>query len=639
LTPVASEPDLFDVRRAQNAHGLLLEFNLAGVLTSSDVQVARRLSALAEEEEGPTTLAAALAVRAPRIGHVFVDLETIRLTATVEADEPVDLSALPWPEPSTWVEQVAVSRLAVVGEDETAARPLRLIGNRLYLDRYWREERGLATDLLALGARAVLDGQPSELAERIARLFPDETDGRQALAAAAALIRSLVVIAGGPGTGKTTTVARIAALLVEQGAATGSPPPLIALAAPTGKAAARLEEAVHEEAARLPVDEATRAYLLALRASTLHRLLGWRPGSSRFRHNRDQRLPHDAVIVDETSMVSLSLMARLVQAVRADARLILLGDPAQLASIEAGAVLGDIVGPAADELLISPPTRERLGLLTGHPPSAADPPAGHTIGDGIVVLDRGYRFGGGIARLAAAIRRGDTDATLHVLSEAPPDVTWISVDPGDLAAPEALAPVRDAAVSAARAIVEAARAGDAHVAIEALGSFRVLCGHRRGPHGVSAWTAQIESWLERELESFTPADRWYVGRPLIVNHNDYELQLYNGDTGVIVATAEGGLRAAFARQEGVLEFTPTRLSAIDTVYAMTIHKGQGSQFDTAAVLLPPPDSRILTRELLYTATTRAREQLLLAGTEDSIRAAIARPVARASGLRDRLWGI
>jgi exodeoxyribonuclease V alpha subunit len=318
--------------------------------------------------------------------------------------------------------------------------------------------------------------------------------------------------------------------------------------------------------------------------------------------------------------------------------LILLGDPAQLASIEAGAVLGDIVGPAADELLISPPIRERLGLLTGHPPPAADPPAGRTIGDGIVVLDRGYRFGGGIARLADAIRQGDADATLHVLTEASPDITWISVDSGDPAASDALVPVRDAAVGAARAIVEAARAGDAYGAIEALGSFRVLCGHRRGPHGVSRWTAQIESWLERELESFAPADRWYVGRPLIVNHNDYELQLYNGDTGVIVATADRHLRAAFARPAGILEFTPTRLSAIDTVYAMTIHKGQGSQFDMAAVLLPPPDSRILTRELLYTAATRAREHLILAGTEETICAAVGRPVARASGLRQRLWG-
>jgi exodeoxyribonuclease V alpha subunit len=254
------------------------------------------------------------------------------------------------------------------------------------------------------------------------------------------------------------------------------------------------------------------------------------------------------------------------------------------------------------------------------------------------VLDRGYRFSGSIARLAEAIRQGEADTALEVLSEASPEVTWIATDPDDSAASVALTPVRDAAVEAARAIVEAARVGDARAAIEALGGFRVLCGHRRGPHGVAAWTAQVESWLERELDSFTPADRWYVGRPLIVNRNDYELQLYNGDTGVIVATGDGALRAAFARPAGVLEFTPTRLSAIDTVYAMTIHKGQGSQFDTAAVLLPPPDSRILTRELLYTAATRAREQLILAATEESIRAAIARPVARASGLRLRLWG-
>ena len=199
----------------------------------------------------------------------------------------------------------------------------------------------------------------------------------------------MTVVAGGPGTGKTTTVARIVALLLEQAAAAGAPEPLVALAAPTGKAAARLDEAVHDEAAALDVSDDVRTRLAALDASTLHRLLGWRPGShSRFRHDRGNRLPHDVVIVDETSMVSLSLMARLVEAVRPEARLILVGDPGQLTSIEAGAVLGDIVGPGA----------------------SAD--------DGIVVLDRVHRFGGGIARVAEAIRRGDADAVIAALGRA-----------------------------------------------------------------------------------------------------------------------------------------------------------------------------------------------------------------------------
>ncbi len=296
------------------------------------------------------------------------------------------------------------------------------------------------------------------LAEGLARLFAGETDSRQCLAAASAVLRRLAVVAGGPGTGKTTTVARIVALLCEQ--AGGSAPPLVALAAPTGKAAARLEEAVHAEAAALPVDDAVRSALLGLRASTLHRLLGWRPGSySRFRHDRTNRLPHDVVIVDETSMVSLSLMARLIEAIRPQARLVLVGDPGQLASIEAGAVLGDIVGPAGGRLIMNASARDRLAQATGTALTAEDPPPGVTVGDGIVVLDRVHRFGGGIARLAAAIRRGDADAVLEVLGEGHDDVTWIPVDVADPAGAQMLEPVRARAVQAGSAVISAARRG------------------------------------------------------------------------------------------------------------------------------------------------------------------------------------
>ena len=277
------------------------------------------------------------------------------------------------------------------------ARPLRLVGTTLYLDRYWREERQVAADLRTFSDAAPATADLDVLDQGLARLFPGESDAGQRLAAATAVKRRFVVVAGGPGTGKTTTVARIVALLAEQAAAAGESPPLVALAAPTGKAAARLEEAVRDEAAGLDVADEIRAQLTGLHASTMHRLLGWRPGShSRFRHHRANRLPHDVVIVDETSMVSLTLMARLAEAVRPDARLILVGDPGQLTSIEAGAVLGDIVGPAT--------------------------------GEGIVVLDRVHRFGGGIARLADAIRAGDADEVIAILEAQPDDVTWIPID-------------------------------------------------------------------------------------------------------------------------------------------------------------------------------------------------------------------
>ena len=551
--------DPFEARRAVGAAGLLREFNDIGVLAAADVHVATRLVGLVSEQSEAVALAVALAVRGPRLGHVFVDLATVRDTASVESDEPVDLSALPWPAVEEWLAALAGSELVAVGEEDAGSRPLRLLGTRLYLDRYWREERAVAADLNEMRA-----------------------GGR------------LQVIAGGPGTGKTTRVARIVAELVEQAV---DRPPLIALAAPTGKAAARLQEAVYEEVGAGA----------GLQASTLHRLLGWRPGShSRFAHDRANRLPHDVVIVDETSMVSLSLMARLVDAVRPEARLILVGDPGQLTSIEAGVVLGDIVGPG--------------------------------VGEGIVVLDRVHRYGGGIASLADAIRAGDSDRAVLALREAPGEVTWFPVDAHDSEADLAL--VRERAVAAGSAVFAAARAGAGEDALAALGRFRLLCAHRRGPYGVSDWASRMVAWLAAELPDLDADQRDYVGRPLLVTENDYELGLYNGDTGVIVAGADGGSRpsAAFERGGELLRFSPLRLGAVETVYAMTIHKSQGSQFDTAAVLLPDPSSRILTRELLYTAVTRARRDLILVGTEEAVRAAVERPVARASGLRERLWG-
>jgi exodeoxyribonuclease V alpha subunit len=633
VSAIAPVPDAFDIRRVPRATGLLREFNDAGVLVAADIHVALRLADLADEGDESVLLATALAVRAPRIGHVHVDLSRIRETAAVDAEEPVDLSTLAWPAPDYWVERVCASPLVGVGDEPTTPeRPLRLVGSWLYLDRYWREERQVAADLIALSEGEPAGVQPDVLADGLARLFEGETDGRQCLAAAAAVLRRLAVVAGGPGTGKTTTVARIVALLVEQAEAAGYSQPLVALAAPTGKAAARLEESVHEEAAKLPVDVVVRDHLLALQASTLHRLLGWRPDShSRFRHNRSQRLPYDVVIVDETSMVSLSLMARLVEAIRPNARLILVGDPGQLASIEAGAVLGDIVGPAAESLQIDKP-RTQLANATGHPIAAEDAPPGTTIGNGIVVLDRIHRFGSGIADLAEAIRRGDADMVMQLLEDEPEGVAWIPVDVGDAAAAPALAPVRDLAIAAGGDVIHAARVGAAADALQALSAFRVLCAHRRGPYGVATWTARIEGWLTSTVDAFTTDDPWYAGRPLLVTENDYELRLYNGDTGVVIQSAPDRTTAAFERRGEILEFSPTRLGGVDTVYAMTIHKSQGSQFHTAAVLLPDPTSRILTRELLYTAVTRARTHLILAGTAETIHAAVSRRVARASGL-------
>ena len=637
--------DRFAATRALDAPEPLRSFNDLGVLSAADVHVARTLAGLAGGTDVVVQLAIALAVRAPRLGHVFVDLATVRDTAAVESEEVVNLSALPWPAPAAWADAVGKTpRLVALGEDEYQdPLPLRLVGTKLYLDRYWREERQVAADLLAGSAAFAAGVDVSLLASGTDRLFGERDDHLQRCAAACAVLRRLSVIAGGPGTGKTTTVARVAALIYEQSAAAGRPVPLIALTAFTGKASARLQELVHIEAAQLEVDDALRAWLLELSASTIHRLLGRKPGSyAKFRHSRSNCLPHDVVIVDETSMVSLSLMARLLEAVRPDARVVLVGDPGQLTAIEAGAVLRDIVGPSAEGLRMTSSMQGLLSAAIGSDVAAATPPAGVTIGDGIVVLERVHRYGEGIARVAEAIRRGDGEGTVAALRSAPAsEVSWVPVDvSGDegVDVEGALVGMRAVAVAAGGAILDAARGGDAAGALGALGAFRLLCAHRRGPYGVATWTAQLERWLAEEIEGFNAGERDYPGRPLLVTRNDYELGLYNGDIGVVIAAGEERLTATFERRGELVSITPSRLDAVETVYAMTIHKSQGSQFETAAVLLPDPGSRILTRELLYTAVTRARERLILVGTEEMVRAAVARPVARASGLRERLWG-
>ncbi len=597
MSPV-SEP-----RLAGDVTGLVGALNAAGVLDAADVHVATRLCALLDEIDQSVCLAAALAVRAPRLAHVCIDLATVPGSLTSELEESVDLAAFGWPPLATWLDSVAASPL--VG-DGVGPHPLRLEGTRLYLDRYWRQERRIADGLLELAADAPTVDEAA-LAAGLDELYGPDPADRQRRAAEAAVRRRFAVVAGGPGTGKTTTVARIIVLLDAQAAATGRPRPRLALAAPTGKAAARLEESVHAEARRLSSESIDR--LLGLRASTLHRLLGWRPDThSRFRHDRTNRLPYDAIVVDETSMVSTSMMASLVEAVGDEARLILVGDPDQLASVEAGAVLGDIVGPAES--------------------SQTSP-----IAAGIVVLDRVHRFGGAIAELAAAIRHGDADAAIAVLRGGAADVEWLEADG---AARRDLPPIRDRVVAAAVECTEAARSGRPTAALDALGAMRVLCAHRRGPTGVTGWNAQIERWIAEAIPGYGADGQWYVGRPLLVTANDDALRLYNGDTGVIVRHG-AGVTVAFERAGAVVEVSPRRIAAVETLHAMTIHKSQGSQFGAVAVVLPEPTSAILTRQLLYTAVTRAQRHLVVLGSEASVRAAVERPIARATGLEERLW--
>ena len=547
---------------------LLARFSEAEVLAEADVHVAQRITMLAGEADASVGLAIALAVRALRGGSVCVDLPTV-------ADE-VDAPDLPWPSPDDWLAAVQASPLQ--------GTVLHLYDDRLvYLDRYWREEELVAQDLLLLAASPA-----SAIAEAaLDRLFPSDY-AEQREAAETALAQSVTVLTGGPGTGKTTTVARLLALIAE-----AEDRPRIALSAPTGKAAARLQEAVAAEVARL--DEVDRTRLGELRAVTLHRLLGSRPDSSgRFRHNRGNRLPHDVIVVDETSMVSLTMMARLLEAVRPEARLILVGDPDQLASVQAGAVLADLIEGMSgrDDMRVA-------ALTTPH------------------------RFGKSIGRLAGAIRAGDASRALELLRAGDEHIEFVESD-------DVAGRLREVLLPHALRVREAAVAGAGEIALTTLGEHRLLCAHRDGPFGVSHWNAQVQRWLTEETGQamWSP---WYVGRPLLVTANDYGLGVYNGDTGVVVASPDG-LRARI----GSSDFATGRLGDVETMYAMTIHKSQGSQADEVTVLMPREESRLLTRELFYTAVTRAKERVRVVGTESAVRAAVERRAVRASGLGRRL---
>ncbi len=566
-------------RMAVNATGLLQAFNLGGVLEPSDVLVAQRLTALARETDETVALAVGLVVRALRAGSVCVDLRSV--------ESQIDVPDLPWPDVDEWF--VAVEASPLLGSPPV----LRLDDDLLYLDRYWREEQQVAEDLLSL-----LRSRQAEVVPDINRLFPPGYEEHRE-AAEIALSQGLTVLTGGPGTGKTTTVARLLALFAEQVKLCGRPSPRIALAAPTGKAAARLQEAVQLEVDRL--ESVDRQRLAGLRATTLHRLLGRRPdNSSRFRHNRGNRLPHDVIVVDETSMVSLTMMARLLEAVRPQTRLILVGDPDQLASVEAGAVLADLV--------------DGLGAR----------------GDArIAALKTSHRFGESIGELASAIHTGDAERVIEVLHAGGDHIEWIDTEnPAEH--------LRKVVVPHALGMREAAVLGDAGAALAALDEHRLLCAHRRGRHGVQHWNRQVERWLT-EATGEPIWSSWYSGRPVLVTANDYGLGLYNGDAGVTVLR-DGGLRAVIASAEAPLEFATSRLSDVETMHAMTIHKSQGSQADEVTVLMPPEDSRLLTRELFYTAVTRAKRKVRVVGAETSLRAAIERRAVRASGLGHRLRG-
>jgi exodeoxyribonuclease V alpha subunit len=609
---------------------LLATLAASGNFSPLNLQAARFLAELDGAAPLELVLAAALVSRQVEEGHVCLDLAEIAARPLPGLAGP----ALVSPELGAWVRALRAS--PVVGAPGEF-KPLVLDGSgRLYLYRYWAYEQALSSYLLERAREPLAPLEGERLREGLASLFPAPPTDWQRVAALLALLRPLTVISGGPGTGKTSTVVKILALLSEQ---SRGGKPRIALGAPTGKAAARLKDSVRTAKSAL-ASSPERLEAIPEDVSTLHRLLGARPGSSRFRHDAGNPLPLDVLVVDEASMVDLPLMAKLVTALPRRARLILLGDRDQLASVEAGAVLGDLCGSSRAEPF-SPSLAAAVGSLAGDR-LPVDPEAQPgSLSDSVVLLQRNYRFGeqSPIGKLSRAIYRGESDAALDGLRSGEGGLAWVPLG-------ERGGTLRELAKRVVRGCELLVRAERPDQALEALGRFQVLCALRRGKWGAE----EVNAFAERELASAgllravprrAGEERWYPGRPVMVTANDYVLRLFNGDVGVALPDpgAGGDLRVFFPAPEGGLRsLPPARLPAHETAYALTVHKSQGSEFDEVLLLLGDRPAPVLTRELLYTGVTRARRRVEVWGTDGVFREAVARRVKRSSGLRDALWG-
>lgn len=628
------QPDLFAEPHWRDAAEALRE---EGLLRDLDVAAAAFLAEREPAAEPPVLLLAALTSARLAAGHLCLDLAEPDLGERLwPGGIPASVSAILPADPRRW--RALLESSPLVG-DGAGDHPLVLEGERLYLRRHWAQESAVAEGIHQ--RLAVRHAAPADLPERLAALFPDATDGEpdwQRVACALAARAGLTLITGGPGTGKTTTVVKLLGLLqslaFEEGGRLR-----IRLAAPTGKAAARLTESIGDQVARLNVDEAVRE-AIPTEVATLHRLLGTRPDSRHFRHHRHNPLHADLVVVDEASMIDMDMMASLLDALGPHTRLILLGDKDQLASVEAGAVMGDLCRDA------------HRGLYTDATLAFVRDNAGDDLsafaGDGgalaqqTAMLRKNWRFRDtpGIGELATAINAGDGPAVAAILTaghdglhritpRSRQHLTDLMLDGedglralfGDLGA----APDDPAALDVW-----------ARERLRRLGRRQLLSGLRGGDFGVDRLNRDLTERLRRE--GLADEHDWYPGRPVMMTRNDYQLGLMNGDVGLTLPHPDG-LRVAFPLADGRVRWVlPGRLDTVETVYAMTVHKSQGSEFQHALLVLPDRPHPLLTRELIYTAVTRARRRFTLIehGPAGVLGKAIDQRTWRASGLGEKL---
>jgi exodeoxyribonuclease V alpha subunit len=596
------------------------------ILTSLDFHFASFMTRLSGVANPELFLAAALVSKFTVEGHTCLDLSSL-------AGKPLlneNGNALcVCPELLFW--RKILEQSTVVGKPGEFMPLILDDKSRLYLFRYWEYEKKLAEGIKKRAKQNADGVDINLLAEGLDRLFQKNQDHDpdwQKVAAATAVLKKFSVISGGPGTGKTFTVVKILTLLLEQ---TKNKKLRIVLAAPTGKGAARLQEAIKNTKKNLTCSERIKE-AIPDEASTVHRLLGSIPGSPYFRYNAENQLPVDVLVVDEISMVSLSLMAKVHDAVPLDAWMILLGDKDQLASVEPGSVLGDICDTGKVHSF-SQPYRDTLKKVEIFIKSQREASPG--IQDSIVHLQKSYRFekGSGISELSEAVNDGDSNRALSLLkNERYPAINWKTLPtPKDLPLD-----LKDKILSG---LGKYLKTQDSKNALALFEQHRILCALREGPYGVRYLNFLVEQLLRKE-KLIALHQKWYSGRPLMITNNDYSLRLFNGDVGIVLPDAENSneLRAFFSTSDGnIRKFTLLRLPEHETVYALTIHKSQGSEFDEILVILPDTPSPVLTRELIYTAITRAKKRVEIWGKEEVFQTAISSRIERTSGLRDALW--
>ncbi len=598
---------------------LAAPFSLAGVLEPIDVRTVEILARQAGVDQPRVLLGLAFALRAPRLGHVGVELARVREQVALERK-----LELPFPPEPSWAEETAAC-VQLVDREGSGRQPFVALGEdalpcggkhplRLVSRRYFALEQAAAEGMKELLKREGAHS-PMQAERNAARALERLESGQEPLRRAArlSLCRRLMVLTGGPGSGKTFAIKFI---LYAHWLAGEGRPPAVALAAPTGKAARRLKEALAEGLEETVPDPAARRWMASLEPVTLHRLLGasrFRPGE--FLFGEDSPLPFDLVVVDEASMVDLALMAGVLAATgrrTPGATLVLVGDPDQLASVEAGCVLSDLcqgLGEGAGSALVR---------LTGQYRTRRESP---------------------LRRLAESMAAGDGPATRALLSAGSDELQFIPLEEERLDRR-----TLGCILAGYGAFLQACRNYSRPVELlRSLEKFCLLTPYRSGELGVAGLNRTMERWLSQQagLKGWFDTGRdWYAGRPILVEENSYELSLMNGDVGVVVPT-DAGLQAAFwgveSGEQPVL-FSPAVLPTHRTVFAMTVHKSQGSQFEKVALVLPPRDTPLLTRELIYTAVTRARERLVLIGSEQAFVQALSRRIRRASGLAALLGG-